>query len=56
MSTAWWLEAELAECEPADRDYEPAESKLPTGCQCFSAGEGPGRCPGPANCPLLEDD
>jgi hypothetical protein len=39
-----------------EEDREPAPRRSPTRCQCFGPGEGPGRCPGPENCPMCEGD
>lgn len=44
-------------CNPDDDfDDEPRQRRQPTGCQCFGPGECSDYCPGPANCPMCQED
>jgi hypothetical protein len=39
-----------------DVDARRRNSYLFGPCRCFGHGEGPGTCPGPANCPMCDQD
>lgn len=39
-------------------DYDPADDtpRRSGRCQCFAPGEAAGTCPGPADCPMCNDE
>ena len=40
--------------EPPERDEDEPRRRRSRGCRC--GGDMPGRCPGPENCPMCQDD